>query len=231
MTERNSIIIAGNETQLKSLIMDLLHNYGKSGGSGESSGGSYQRLPSHVKGQALVKVTFKGTIQNTQDTHKVERSFRLVKPEYSPQILDYPKVRAIAEKIYSLFNNLTFTTGITVYTYNNPDQGFNRAWGCYASQTDARKVIENLLDIQGFSPEWKCLTESRVVEPGDRFQEPPEKQIQGGYNVRLERERPTALLRFDTAWLKYPKVREEILLANEYGVVVTNLNVLAKRTD
>lgn len=230
MTDRNSIIVAGNETQLKSLIMQLLHDHGKSGG-GESSGGTYQRLPSHVKGQALIKVSFKGTIVNTQDTHKAERSFRLVRPEFNAKILDLSKVKLLAERIYSKFNNFSFTTGTHVYTYNNPDQGFNRCWGCYSTEVDARRVIESLLDIQQLSPVWKCLTESRVVEPGDRFQEPPEKEIQGGFNIRLERERPVAVVRFDTAWLKYPKVREEILLANEYGTVVTNLNVLEKLTD
>lgn len=230
MTERNTIIVAGNENQLKTIITDLLQNYGKSSVS-ESSGGTYQRLPNHVKGQALIKISFKGTIHNTQDTHAVEKSFRLVKPEHNPKILDYSKVRTFAERIYSKFNNFSFVTGTTVYSYNNPDQGFNRSWGCYQNETEARRVIESLLDIQQFSPVWKCLTESRVVEPGDRFQDPPEREIQGGYNIRLERERPIATVKFDTAWLKYPKVRKEILLANEYGVVVTNLNVLEKLTD
>lgn len=230
MTDRESIIIAGNEAQLKTLIIDLLQNYGSSGG-GTNSGGTYQRLPSYVKGLCHLKLTFKGKINSTTLDHRIEKSFLLVKPEHKPDILDLDKIRAIASVIHTKFDNFTVTTGQRAFTYNNPLQGFNRVWGYFASETEAMKMFEQLLDIQGFSPEWERLTESRVVQPGNRFQEPPEKVIQAGINVRTERERPVATLNFDTAYIKFPHVRDEIPIANRFGVVITNLNVLQKHTD
>ena len=230
MTERNTIVVAGNEAQLKTLIVTLLQEYGKTV-EATGSGGSYQRLPSYVKGRCFVKVSFIGKIQNTQDDHRVEKSFRLVKPEHSPDVIDLAKIKAIASNVHSKFDNFSFTTGQKTYTYNNPEQGFNRVWGHFSNETESMRLFEQLLDIQGFSPDWKRLSESRIVQPGDRFQEPPEKVVQAGYNIRTERERPIALMKFDKAYIKFPHVREEILIANQFGVVITNLNVLQKRTD
>lgn len=230
MTDRNTVIVAGNEAQLKDLIMNLLQNYGASG-SGSGSGGSYQRIPSYVKGKCHLKVTFKGKIANTQDDHRTEKSFLLMKPEHAPEILDLEKLKTLAQLVHTKFDNLEFTTGQKAYTYNSPEQGFNRVWGYFASEADAMRLFEQLLDIQSFSPEWERLTESRVVQPGSRFQDPPEKVTQAGIRIRSERERPTALMKFDYAYVKFPHFRDEIPIANQYGVVITNLNVLQKMSD
>lgn len=230
MTDRNTIIVAGNESQLKTLIMQLLQEYGTTG-TGSGVGGSYNRLPSYVRGKVHLKLTFKGRIVNTQDDHRIEKSCLLMKPEYAPELLDLDKLKTIASTVHNKFDNFSFTTGQKTYTYNSPEQGFNRVWGYFSNETEAMRLFEQMLDIQSYSPEWERLTESRVVQPGNRFQEPPEKVTQAGIRVRTERERPIATVAFDTAYVKYPHVREEIPIANKYGVVITNLNVIQKHSD
>lgn len=184
----------------------------------DSGSSSPRPYPSFVRGLAYIKVMFKGTIAGTDISHRSEKLFRLMKDD--PRTISLQRIQQLAERIKNKFNNFTYTTGVECYTYNNPDQGFNRCWDYYQSQAEAQKLIEQVLDIDGYFPDWRRFTKSVVPIPGDRFAEVPDKVLQANVFVRLERERPTALMSFHKARMKLPHIKRE------FDIVDKNLDII-----
>lgn len=229
MTLPNEFMVYGSEEMLKPLILQLLAQYYDQGGEGTGAGGgTYQRLPSSVVGQCLITLKFRGKTQAVKN-HRIEKTFRWVKAD--PRTVSRQAVLDLANNIKSKFNNFTFTTGHKAFTYNRPDQGFNRVWGYFNSQADAMKLFEQLLDLQAFSPDWSRLTESGVVQPGDRFQSPAEKILQAGVLIRAYEERPVVPVSFAGATIKFPHVPEAGVLIDSYGNVMDLTKFLARYQD
>lgn len=179
----------------------------------KGGGGTSRPLPSDVVGKIFIKLSFKGIIRGTIKNHIVEKTFRLMKDD--PKTISRDKIKYYGDRIKTKFNNFTFITGHETYTYNDPVNGFNRIWGHFLDQANGVKLYEQMLDIIPVSPNWKKLTCSKVVQPGDRFQDPPDKVMQAGVSIRTERERPVADMKFYRATIKFPHVRDELLLVDE----------------
>lgn len=230
MTLPNDFLVYGSEEMLKPLILQLLAQHYDQGE--EAVGGDHGRpLPYYVRGKIIISVHFEGRIQNTIANHKVEKSFRLVNED--PATISQSRIAEIARLVHTKYfgPQFHFTTGRDAYCYNHPEQGFNRVWGLFASTVDAKRCFEQLLDIAKFSPDWKRLTRSTVVEPGDRFSEPPEKIIQFGQSVRSARERPTAQMKFKRATIKFPAFRRAIDLVKTNGAFLTGIQVVDDNND
>lgn len=228
MSLPNEFTVYGSEEMLKPLILQLLAQHYDQGGEGVGGGGTYQRLPSSVVGQCLVTLLFRGKSQSIKN-HRVEKTFRWVKVD--PRTVSHQNVLDLANNIKTKFDNFSFVTGEKAFTYNRPDQGFNRIWGYFNSQTDAMKLFEQLLDLQSFSPDWSRLTNSNVVEPGSRFQSPPGKIQQAGVLIRPYEERPVVSVKFTRAFLKFPHVPEAGVLVDSSGGVMDVARFLAQYQD
>lgn len=230
MSLPNEFTVYGSEETLKPLILQLLAQYYDQGsGGGESIGGESKIYPSYVKGFIYLKLVFKGVVNGTDRRHYIEKSFRLIKED--PKTITQQKLNSIGQLIHTKFDNLTFTSGHDTYTYNHPEVGFNRIWGHFNSELDAKKLFEQMLDIIATSPDWRRLTRSQVLNPGDRFQEPPEKEMQAGLMIRLDRERPIATMKFYKAAIKFPHIRKEIEFVNEFGVSPLLMKELQKYAE
>lgn len=225
----NEFTVYGSEEMLKPLILQLLAQY-YTGGTETAGGGgsSYQRLPSSVVGQCFVTLRFTGKTQVGKD-HRVLKSFRWVKAD--PRTVTPQTVLNLANSIKTKFDSLTFVTGHEAFTYNRPDQGFNRVWGYFRDQTEAMRLFEQMLDLQSFSPDWSRLTKSGVVQPGNRFQVPAEKIQQAGVLIRPYEERPIATMRFNGAFLKFPHVPDAGVLVDARGGVMDVAKFLAQYQD
>lgn len=192
-------------------------------------GGTSRPIPSYVQGYIYIKIYFEGIIVNTALRHRVEKSFRLMND--NPKTISLDRLKLLAERTKTKFDSLSFKTGITAWTYNVPEHGFNRVWGFYDSIAEAKKLYEQLLDIDGHSPDWKKLTFSGVAEPGSRFSEPPEKVTQANTLIRVERERPVANMKFKRAAIKFPHIRHEIDLVTDAGSTLSSLDFLKPYQD
>ena len=192
-------------------------------------GGTSRPIPSYVRGQIYIKLYFDGVIQNTALNHRVEKSFRLMND--NPKTISLDRLKLLAQRTKTKFDALTFTSGIHSYTYNSPEQGFHRAWGFFNSLADAKKLFEQMLDIDSMSPQWERLSHSSVPEPGTRFSDPPEKVSQANTLIRTERERPVASMKFKRAAIKFPHVRREIDLVTDTGGVLSSLDFLKPYQD
>lgn len=193
-------------------------------------GGSSRPLPTDVRGHAYLKFYFKGQINKTTDSHRVEKSFRLMKD--NPRTMSQARLEALARSIQSKFKNFTFTTGIRSYTYNNPEQGFSRTWGYFKGEADAKKLFDQMLDVDGMSPNWKKLSCSYVPSPGDRFADKPDKVATANVLIRADRERPVALMKFAHAAIKFPHIRRELVIMDANGNlpnVYKTLQLMAKK--
>lgn len=182
-----------------------------------TGGGSTRPIPSDIKGKIYIKLYFKGIVTGTTATHSVEKTFRLMNDD--PRTISSARLKTLAERTKSKFDNFTFTTGRDTYTYNCPEQGFSRIWGHFNSQSDAMRMFEQLLDIPQLSPEWKYLSKSSLVQPGDRFQEPPQKVLQGSQLIRSNRERPIAFMKFHKSTIKFPHIHQELSLVEPSGQI------------
>lgn len=189
-------------------------------------GGASRPLPTYVKGYCYIKLYFVGTIINTKKTHRTEKSFRLMK--HDPRSISLDTLKGFAQKIWSKFNNFTFTTGHHTWTYNDPEVGFNRIWGFFNSQAEAQKVFEQMLDLINESPDWRKLSYTTIPMPGDRFAMLPDKVMQAGVLVRPDQERPIASMKFSHATIKFPHLRSETVLVSETGVLLNSLDFVKK---
>jgi hypothetical protein len=230
MTLPENFVVSGTPEQLAILLplLEAQYQFFKNIDV-PAGGGSSRPLPVDVKGKIYIKLYFKGIIRGTASTHRTEKSFRLMHDD--PKTISLQRLTFLANQTKTKFNNFTFTTGHDTYTYNEPAQGFNRVFGHFSSESDARRLFEQLLDIPQLSPKWERLTKSIVVQPGNRFQDPPEKVIQANVSIRADRERPIANMTFSHATIKFPHIRNEIDLVDRYGNVLQSLAVIEQYTS
>jgi hypothetical protein len=191
----------------------------------KGGGGTSRPLPVDVKGKLILKLYFEGYMLNTQTMHQAEKSFRLMKDD--PRTISLERIRLLGERTKSKFTNFKFTTGHVSYTYNVPEQGFNRTWGFFKNRAEAKRLYEQMLDLDSYSPNWQRLSTSLVEEPGDRFAEVADKVLQANVSIRSERERPIANVEFTHATLKFPHLRDEVDLVDKAGHVLDSLLFLA----
>lgn len=191
-----------------------------------SGGGSTRTIPHYVKGQLLLTLYFSGEVTDTKKRHTAEKSMRLTK--YDPGTITFEQISALATKIKSKFNNWAFSTGTQTYCYGHPEIGFNRVWGHFFDETNAKKMFESMLDLINESPDYRRLTHSRVVNPGDRFSPTPNKVNQAGKLVRPDRERPTAIMKFEKATLKFPHIKNPLEIVDRYQNIIKDLSALDK---
>ena len=179
-----------------------------------------------VKRYCMIRMHFKGIIRGTTADHLVIKSFRLMTDD--PKSISNNRLKSLGERIHEKFNGFTFVTGHEAYTYNDPEKGFSRVWGYFIDAANAKKVYEQMLDIPGYSPNWKRLTKSTVVEPGDRFDLVADHDMQANVRIRLDRERPIADVKFKKATIKFPAIKKEFEYVNEFGFVT---DITAKLQD
>jgi hypothetical protein len=172
----------------------------------------------------LVILKFAGLIQDTNLRHNVQKSFRLINE--NPKTVPLERLQQIGRTIWAKFNNFTFMTGRTSYCYVDTERGMNFIWGYFHAQEDAQRVYEQMLDIQGFSPDWTRFTKKEKPFAGDEFADKPSKKMQAGVLIRPKRKRPIAKVTFKKAMLKFPDVEKAVPFVTEYGRVIENLDCL-----
>jgi hypothetical protein len=108
-----------------------------------------------------------------------------------------------ANKIKTLFHSSSpffWKKGKELWAYNDPRRGYH--FQIYAfGQSDAKKVIEQVMDIQSHSPDWKLLNSRTNAEPSLAYPTvPPAKSILGKA-YKQPRVRPVGTVRFRYAVL------------------------------
>lgn len=230
MTLPNEFTVYGSEEMLKPLILQLLaqHFMLENLDVQTGSGGYEERSHPSFKQFIKIKLKFFG-LSNTGKEKKVESSFRLVKEDY--KTITYERIKYYGERIYQKFNNWEQQLGKISYNYVRWEQGYQLQQIYSPSEAEAKRLIEQILDIQEHSPDWDFLRYENCVNPLERFPEIPEKVTVAGQSIRTMQQRPLGKVKFSKALIKFPFIPDYQILCDKRGVVLKDLNFLKRYNE
>jgi hypothetical protein len=130
-----------------------------------------------------------------------EISFRLM--NQTPETLSEGEIHTYANKVKAAFgtaHGFIWKKGRTLCAYTDRNRGYQLQLLCY-NESEGRRVIEQVLDIQSHTPDWKYLNVSTNAEPLSRFPIIPPTEVIVGKSRRTPRQRPIADVRFRYAAL------------------------------
>lgn len=154
-------------------------------------------------------------VENTYSPVEAEVTFRLINE--TRETITEANAKVIANKIKNLFgtaNGFTWKKGREYWTYKDLSKGYDfrvYAW----NETEAKKIIEQVMDIQSHTPDWEKYLEGTTKKKTFRTV-PLSSRIYG--KVRREaRERPIATVRFKYAELKIHGLTNDVQLFDRTG--------------
>lgn len=150
-----------------------------------------------------------------------EISFRLMTE--SEESLTENDARNYAQKIKTAFGSgsrFVWKKGKVQAVYTDRKHGYQLRL-LVKTEAEGRRIVEQVLDIQGHAPDWKNLNISENAEPSARFPSLPSSERIFGKTRRLPRQRPTADVRFQYALLHIHGLPHPIVLV-DYAKVFRN---------
>jgi hypothetical protein len=170
-------------------------------------------------------VTFKPQIvlHFYEDADEVEAGFQPIRSEISFRLVNetsetvsVTQARALATKINTLFGSASgyrWHKGRIRCLYKEPDKGYNFILHSY-SESEGKRVIEQILDIQSHTPNWDYLTLAQLANTPPTI--PPSKQIYGKTR-KIPRKRPVGYVRFRRAELHLWGMPKPVVLVDKTG--------------
>ena len=119
------------------------------------------------------------------------------------QTLSTPDLLLISNKIKTLFSATTpfkWKRGKELYSYIDQEKGYYFQILCF-NEIEAKKVIEQVLDIRGHTPTWKLLNTKRNSEPTTSYPTIPVLKTILGKQYKQPRRRPVGDVYFTHATL------------------------------
>lgn len=147
-----------------------------------------------------------------------EISFRLMTE--SAETITESEARNYANKIRTSFSSgaaFVWKKGKIMSTYTDRARGYQLQLLC-RNRTEGRRVIEQILDIQGHSPDWQFMNVSENEEPTQRFPTVPSNVTIMGKSRKKPRQRPIADVRFQYALLHLHGLPHPIVLVDRTGI-------------
>lgn len=146
-----------------------------------------------------------------------ELKFRLIN-ETSATISN-TKVDRYAQKIAANFAKPTkfiWQKGKHRFTYTDKSKGYQFSVNVI-SEIEGKRVVEQILDIQQHSPDWKYAKYIETLEPTERYPETPSTQTILGKVRRKPRQRPREDVKFVRASLLISGLPSPITLVDTTG--------------
>lgn len=196
---------------------------------GSGGGGEIERnLHPKFKGKIKIRLWFYGST-NTGKKKQVEKSLRLMKVD--PTTVTFQQIQGVAQKIHSKFNAFQLSLGKISFNYTEWDKGVQLQQMYLANQAEARKLVEQILDIEGYSPDWDFLNYTASVQPESRYPETPEKVVIAGQNIRTDQQRPLGTVKFNHAEILFPRFKSYEFLCDKEGNIIKDLDFIKERAD
>ena len=159
-----------------------------------------------------------------EDSSSVEHGYSPVEAEVTFRLMHETSetmteadAKVIANKIKTLFcagHGFTWKKGRELWTYKDPSKGYSfqlYAW----NETEAKKVIEQVLDVQSHTPNWEKHLDGTTKKK--TFRTVPLMSRIYGKTRREARERPIATVRFKYAELKLHGLPNDVQLVDRTG--------------
>lgn len=147
-----------------------------------------------------------------------EISFRLMNE--TEQSLTEADLRTLGNKINTLFGSgsrFVWRKGKVMCSYTDRKKGYQLQLLC-RNKEEGRRVIEQVLDIQSDSPNWKYMNVSENESVTERFPTIPATETILGRPRRMPRARPIADVRFQYALLHIYGLPNPIILVDHSGI-------------
>lgn len=213
-------LIAGTYSEMKTQMM-LFKQQQFEGASGLQT--AEDREFPEWKNKILVKLVFTGKTSSGK-YKEVENSIRLIKKDAAT--FDDAKTAELARLVRTKFNQMFLDLGKDSYSYTNPKQGVRLQQMYLKDVSQARSLVEQILDLNGESPKWELLVLHASVSPETAYPETPDKYLVAGTSVRLPQRRPLGRVSFAHALIKFPGIPSFKVLCKKTGYELTNLNWL-----
>jgi hypothetical protein len=124
------------------------------------------------------------------------------------------EAQRFATKIKSLFgvgNGFKWHRGKGMFTYSDMEKGYNFQLLVF-DKAEGRKIVEQVLDIQSHTPDWKNSFYKENEEPLEAYPNIPPTKIVYGKSRKGIRKRPICFLYFRSAFLHIEGVQKPIVL-------------------
>jgi len=153
------------------------------------------------------------------DDRAVEGQIAIRLRNESATTLTQVDVNTLAQKIKNLFgsaNGFEWRKGRAMMTYTEPEKGYFMQL-LIRDQSEGRRIVEQVLDIQNDTPDWKYSNYKENLEPTQAFPtNPPNKTIIGKSRKQYKR-RQLVTVRFRNAQLHVQGLPNPIVLYDKSG--------------
>lgn len=143
-----------------------------------------------------------------------EISIRLMNETEST--LTNAEVTSYANKIKNLFgtsNGFIWRKGKYMFSYTDTEKGY-RLQILATTEAEAKRVIEQVLDIQSHSPNWDNLNKNEAIQTSSKYPTSPPRKTILGKSRKMPRRRPVASVRFQYALLHLYGLPNPIVLVD-----------------
>lgn len=152
-----------------------------------------------------------------ETTVRGEVSFRLM--QESSTTITESEVKRYAEKIKTNFagsSRFVWHKGKITARYEDLEKGY-KLTVFVVNETEAKRVIEQILDIQQHTPDWSNLTLTNPDQPSERYPNNPGNTTILGKSRRKPKKRPVEDVRFRYATLLIHGLPNPITLVDTTG--------------
>ncbi|MFN7762546.1 MAG: hypothetical protein ACK5RE_18015 [Pseudanabaena sp.] len=103
-----------------------------------------------------------------------------------------------------------------MFTYSDSEKGYNFQL-LVQSESEGKRITEQVLDIQSHTPDWKFANYKQNVEPSDAYPTNPPNRTRLGKSTKQKRKRPTVTMNFQYALLHVEGLPKPIALYDKSG--------------
>lgn len=146
-----------------------------------------------------------------------EISFRLM--NQTTETLSQAEAVTYANRVKTAFGSgsgFVWKKGKVMAAYTDRDRGYALQL-LVRDEVEGKRVIEQILDVQQHTPDWKFLTVTKNEEPASAYPTIPPNQVILGKSRRLPRKRPIGDVRFQYAHLNIWGIANPVTLVDRTG--------------
>lgn len=182
-------------------------------------------LPAHeaydrIAGRPQIKLFFQEDREDVEPGYRPvcgEIGFRIVTE--TTETLTMANAQALARKCKTAFgtgSGFIWRKGRESYSYTDPARGY-RFKILSRSETEAKRVVEQVLDIQSHTPDWDNLNKNEAVNAATKYPTIPGNRTILGKSYKKPRKRPVADVRFQHAELHVDGLPKPVILFDNSG--------------
>lgn len=217
----NEIILSGSEETLKPIITLLVALKQMLGDNPPIIYGiPANEIQAERRFKPQILLYFEELKKEIQDDYPpITGQIQIRLMEEESETLTDKKLEVLAKRIKTKFGGTTpfiWHKGKEYYNYTDKKKGYQLQLLC-SSIEEAKRLIEQVLDIQSHSPDWKRLTKSNSIEPSIVYPARPDKKLILGKLRRLPRRRPLGNVVFRYASISIWGIPEPIVLVDNTG--------------